>query len=479
MCSCGYFYQIGDCGKPTEIKKCLNCGNDIGGNNYRLVNTSMRIYRDINQKNNNYGIQGLTLDELRNQVAQIYLNEKPGFINSNLNGFLDNNKNVRNLNNITYRILSFIFYSILYYNNIIDNINDNNIKNYYISNKNILEILIIIWNSLKSLLTVKGINNIKIFINSLFPKINDLIKNTEITNTKEKRLNYEKEFNIIINECLNDFQNYFNIYNKTNNKILQIKTVSLKSIITEQDFPNLPENQFPFIKYFTVPTFSDLETFNKIFENNKEFKDKYPIINYYLYYKLIDKEDISKIKFIKDLNSLENYLLEKYSLNITREDATKLIIKDEIVSKNDNYSNAYQDFEKAYNELKQYSGRLGCHVLKTHQLNNIDPLSYILNDNIKEGMNLAAIYQYFIDFQNNFINNIFGQKLLHKDLGYFSEGINNAIYIQDANINDIVSLQINTPLFKEFEQIISIYSKREIFGKNEINYYIIKILIIT
>jgi hypothetical protein len=128
-------------------------------------------------------------------------------------------------------------------------------------------------------------------------------------------------------------------------------------------------------------------------------------------------------------------------------------------------------FEKAYNELKQYSGRLGCHVLKTHQLNNIDPLSYILNDNIKEGMNLAAIYQYFIDFQNNFINNIFGQKLLHKDLGYFSEGINNAIYIQDANINDIVSLQINTPLFKEFEQIISIYSKREIFGKNEINYY--------
>ena len=183
-------------------------------------------------------------------VNQIYLNEKPGYIKTNLIDFL-NNKKTRNLDNISYRILSFIFYSILYYNNIIGVINDNNIKNYFISDKNIFEILNILWDALKSLLAQKGINNIKIFMNSLFPKINNLIINTEITNTKEKRLNFELQFSKIVNECLNDYQNYFTNYNNINNTILEIKSASLKTIITEMDFPKLSETKFPFIKYFS------------------------------------------------------------------------------------------------------------------------------------------------------------------------------------------------------------------------------------
>lgn len=79
-------------------------------------------------------------------------------------------------------------------------------------------------------------------------------------------------------------------------------------------------------------------------------------------------------------------------------------------------------------------------------------------------MHLAAIYQYFIDFQNSFLNNIIGNELLNKNLRYFSESINNEIYIQDANESEILSSKISTSLFKSFQEIISIYSNRKIFG---------------
>ena len=116
---------------------------------------------------------------------------------------------------------------------------------------------------------------------------------------------------------------------------------------------------------------------------------------------------------------------------------------------------------------------MGCHDLKTnHELKDTDSLSYILNDIgvEKEGMHLAAIYQYFIDFQNSILNNIMDNELLYKNLRYFSESVNNEIYIQDANKSELLSSKINTSLFKSFQEIISIYSNRKIFGQNGINY---------
>ena len=466
MCNrCNHYYNIDNCSNPNQIYNCNGCGQQIGGENSRLLDGSRRIYRNENERNLFPHLYGITLAQFELEVREDEKSENPGLRQINLSDFKNNYKKVRNLNNISYRILNFIFYSILYFNNILGYINDNDIQKYFISGKNISDLLDDIWISLKNLLDSKSINNIKIFINSLFPKINDLIINQEITNTQEKRLNFESQFNDIINNCINQYQKYFEKYSEINNAISQTKLTSLKTIITQQDFPELPKNKFPFFKYFTVPTFPKVEDLN--IEKDSNLKDKYPVIFSYL------THDLNEMEEIVHLNALEKELISKYSFNITREEARKLIIKDEIISKNDNTSKLYIKFKEAYNKLKKYNKEFGCHDLKTnHKLNDTDSLSYILNDNgvEKEGMHLAAIYQYFIDFQNGFLNNILDNKLLYKNLGYFSESINNEVYIQDANKNELVSLKINTSLFKSFQEIISIYSNRKIFGQNGINY---------
>ena len=469
MCNrCNQYYYIGgimgDCSEPNVISYCKSCGQHIGGENHRLLGGSRRIYRNESERNS-FPQSGITLAQFELEVREEEKLEKPGARQISLADFKNNYKKVRNLDGISYRILNFIFYSILYFNNIIGYINDNDIQKYFISGKNISDLFEDIWNCLKNLLDSKSINNIKIFMNSLFPKINDLILNQEITNTREKRLDFESKFNNIIINCINQYQNYFEKYKKINNDISQAKLTSLKTIITQQDFPELPENKFPFFKFFTVPTFPKKEDLN--IEKDSNIKDKYPVIFSYL------THDLSDVEEIIHLNALEKELISKYSFNITREEARKLIIKDEIVSKNDNICELFKKFKEAYNKLKIYNREIGCHDLNTnHELKDTDSLAYILNDNgvEKEGMHLAAIYQHFIDFQNEFLNNILNNKLLYKNLGYFSESINNEIYIQDANKNELISLKINTSLFKSFQEIISIYSNRKIFSQNGINY---------
>ena len=335
------------------------------------------------------------------------------------------------------------------------------------SDKNISEIIDEIWKYLKNLLGSRSIDNIKIFMNSIFPKINDLIMNQEISDTREKRLNFETQFNDIINNCINQYQNYFEKYSKINNEIKQNKLTSLKTIITEQDFPEFPENKFPFFKYFTVPTFPKEEDLN--IERDSIIRAKYPVIFSYLKY----NKDLVDIKEVVNLNRLEKELLLKYSFNITREEARKLIINDEIMSKNDIMRKLFEKFKDTYNKFKDHNREMGCHDLKeNHELKETDSLSYILNDIgvEKEGMHLAAIYQHFIGFQNNFLNNIMENELLNKNLRYFSESIDNEIFIQDANESEILSSKISTSIFKSFQEIISIYSNRNIFGQNGINY---------
>ena len=117
-------------------------------------------------------------------------------------------------------------------------------------------------------------------------------------------MNFESQFNDIINNCINQYQNYFEKYNKINNEISQIKLTSLKTIITQQDFPELPENKFPFFKYFTVPTFPKEEDLN--IEQDSIIRAKYPVIFSYLNY------DLNDIEEIVNLNALEKELISKY-----------------------------------------------------------------------------------------------------------------------------------------------------------------------
>ena len=170
---CNYCYLIENCSNPYVISNCVKCGQKIGGENRELLDGSRRIYRNENERNSFPHLYGITLAQFEKEVKEDEKLEPPGFRKIQLIYFKNNNKQVRNLNGIAYRTLNFIFYSIIYFNNILDYINDNDIQNYFMSGKNISDIIDEIWKCLKNLLGSQSINNIKIFINSIFPKIND------------------------------------------------------------------------------------------------------------------------------------------------------------------------------------------------------------------------------------------------------------------------------------------------------------------
>ena len=52
ICSCNEFYNIDPCGLPNQTFKCSNCGQDIGGENHKLIEREnhYRIYLNEGQK---------------------------------------------------------------------------------------------------------------------------------------------------------------------------------------------------------------------------------------------------------------------------------------------------------------------------------------------------------------------------------------------------------------------------------------------
>ena len=141
-------------------------------------------------------------------------------------------KDKSEINYFTYKIIKYIIYSFLCINNFLGKISleeaykiiefnpDVNKKNYILSN--LFKEFEFIQNDL---LKIIGINNIVIFMNSIFDDISSIINNIEI-NTKLKEFKeIEKKLNEKINEKISKYkqsmEEYFSIIDKYNkiNKI--------------------------------------------------------------------------------------------------------------------------------------------------------------------------------------------------------------------------------------------------------------------
>ena len=247
VCSCGYFYTVGQCSLPTRISPCPICGLPIGGENHKLVerNGHFRVFYNQAQVDNithrsyykkmNY----MLLSQYKNLVEEEKRKEVIGVKFVNKDFFLKRDKEVRGLSNISYRILNFIFYSCIFYSEVNDKNKfccfvERNNNNRKIKEKiNIMEMLKINWNILKDELATKGINFIQIYFNMIYPDIKNIFMNSTMMNTKENRASFEREINNYIENSFNTFQNYYQNYINSNNELLEIKNISTKSYLDE------------------------------------------------------------------------------------------------------------------------------------------------------------------------------------------------------------------------------------------------------
>ena len=96
---------------------------------------------------------------------------------------------------------------------------------------------------------------------------------------------------------------------------------------------------------------------------------------------------------------------------------------------------------------------------------------FLVDDGDKEGgMFLAAAYQYLIESQNTFINNIISKNNINGVLNSYVVQLEQEVHIQDATKNEIIN--INEEIFDLFEKLVINNSMRNIFTekKDEINY---------
>ena len=222
------------------------------------------------------------------------------------------------------------------------------------------------------------------------------------------------------------------------------------------------EEEYPLFKYFMLTKYSNKKVFQEELKNSHN-NYKYPLLNQLL--SLDKNSNLNKLNYLDSINNFSNYMIDKYSYKILRNDA---LTKD--LDENDKNMLKETKFIKSWNEIKNDANSYGeFEAMKSIELTDKNKLIYFLNDNIEKGygMHIAGAYQSFISWQNKFLEPIIEENnnkngILH----FYNHNLKSKIYIQDAKPSNILSFKnIN------LENVINKYSKRNIFNKDgTINY---------
>ena len=489
VCSCGFYYPIPPCGFPTSESDCIVCKKRIGGTQHKMIKRPghLRIYKNIEDLNSYGGYNGgqnfrdlsgnvMTLEEYKQKI----INKRPpldykGIKKEKLSNF-KNTLLIRNINILTYRIMHFILYSHLFFSNALNYLTDPELGDYCVEGLNCLEILEFDWAFIEKDLKENGISKIHVFFNYIFK---DFIKNMKKSNKEmkdiETRNNFEKSifnfFNTIIQK--EKYKQYEESY--LNKNIKPIGDLMIKNIIEEILKPsNYSEVEFPYLKYFYFSkTLNKKEIYEKL-KTEKDYTTKYPLLD-----TCLSNEGLNKIKLLQNLqniNNFSNFLLKKYSYEITREKAKSLKIKE--VLNNKKLENLFEKYSKSWDNIKSYATKYECrNEMEILNINKDSYLSEFLLDNgeLYHGMYLAAAYDMFIEWQNSIISNIINVNSQNGLLKSYIQLLKRKVYVQEANENDILSISkfIDN---KVIDDIIFKYVYRNCFekdknGKLEIDYY--------
>ena len=264
-------------------------------------------------------------------------------------------------------------------------------------------------------------------------------------------------------------------------EFLNIKKWTIEYFLEEELFKEIDfnilenDNMIKNIEY-KYPFYSELLSIPIVKENNiKEFfkrdenaKRKYPILYSFLN---TNKENLKYLKSFKEINNFVNYMREKYSYKISRDEAKYIKIKDEI-NNNNIPVDLFNNFYKAYKQFELYkiTDKYNKSLLPPRELSKEDSLSFFLIDDgdLGHGMYLAAIYEKYILIQNNFLNDVIesinnNNDSNNKNLEYLKEKINEEINIHKANEYNILSSDITN---ESFYSLIFFYSYKDSFNNN-------------
>ena len=493
ICSCGYYYNIGPCGFPTEeiVFDCPNCGLKCGWGKKKIpargthgMNTRpghYRIFKDKAQKEGQMelydepdaNIPNKLLFQYKNEIIERIRNKSTYGFNQITNIFFQSkNKKIRNLSQIGYRLLNFVCYNYLFFSYCLDCISEENMNKYLIKNMNILEIIELDWNLLKESLQQKNISSIQIFMNMIFKKLAKLIKNCKILNTNLEREEFENKVEKLIEECIQDYTSYSNKYNKENKNQLGLNNLDIKTIVTglaKVDEETYPESEFPMLKYFNLTKYKSKEDLLKLIDK----KDNHPLLKQIL----LDIPEIYKMKYLPIFNEFTNFMVKNYSFKISRDDAKNKILENEEIYKNEEFKTKFKKFIKAWNEIKDYAIKYQCRPeMLVKDLSSKDPIIYFLNDDgeLGYGMYLAAACQNFISWQNSFLQPIIDANTSNGILFSYINNIKKKIPVQNSKRRNIVLIneRFSNSKYANINDIIYSFSHRNIFnGDGTINYY--------
>ena len=497
VCSCGYYYSIEPCGFPLKgvTSLCPICKLSIGYGEKKVKEGShslvrrpghMRIFKDKQQKENcmkqfhdsEENIPSMIYTQYLREIIQPILNTSKNGLNAiTKDYFTKRNKKIRELNELSYRILNYILYSHLFFANCLDYISDDDLKQkYLVKDMGCIEIIEKDWEFIQEILQQKGIQSIQIFMNLIFKRFSDLIKKCEYFEKDQPRNEFEKEVEKLINICLLQYNDYSIRFIKENKRQLELDNYNIKTIINELCPPTediYPFKDYPLLKYFVLTKYSKRDEFIKKLGPSNIYILKYPLLHQYL----LENIDTKKLKYLPDFNEFTNYMVDYYSFKISRDDAKNKVLKNEPIFKEQGFTNKFKKFISAWNEIKSKAIKYKCRVpMKPIELSENDRLIYFLNDDgeIGNGMYLAAACQNFITWQNTFLQPIIDSVAQNGILHYFSKNMKKKIPVQNAKINQTLLLEdcFNNSIYYDLDDIISTYSRRDIFKEDgTINYF--------
>ena len=204
--------------------------------------------------------------------------------------------------------------------------------------------------------------------------------------------------------------------------------------------------------------------------NNQQ---KYPLIRQLL------KEipGVNKLHNLLAFNEFTNYMVDKYSFKISRDDARKRELDDEKeMFKNEAFSKKFDNFINSWNNIKSQATKYKCRQeMPVKSLNCHEKLIYFLNDNgeLGGGMYLAAACQNFIEWQNIFLQPIIDIYTFNGILHHYVDNLKKKIAVQDAKNEQILLIEerFNSSKYIDLKDIIYSFSERKIFSDNgKINY---------
>ncbi len=488
VCSCGYFYDVPPCGFPMNESLCPICGLGIGGKQHVHVKRPghFRILKDqahynlikgywggyIDQNQNKY------FDDFKREVEQMDKVENKGLQKNTFDYFKQDNKKIRNLTQISYRLLNLIIYSELFFGKILGLIDENQLKEILPEKTSCLRMIEENWNLLKNAVSEKGFEKIQIFLNIITQKLYVLIENSKNFEDKDNRNSFEEEINKLIEDTIQNKDKLINDYIVINNELLSIDLKSIKPIIQESNNPELYGfDEYPLLEYFMISPVPNKEIFLKYLRNEPAYEEKYPVIANYT-----NEQQMFNLKLLKNLKNINpfvNFMIDYYSYKITREDGKKKLLKDEIPiinNANDKINDLFKKFLRSWKKINREAIKFKCRPeMPAKEISQNDPIAFVLNDDgeLGNGMYIAAAYQNFIDWQNQFLNAVVNNIKNGSPLYYLIEKIQKEVISQLAQTNEIVDLDLNTDTssYSNLEEIINRFYGKDCFTKDgKINY---------